>query len=46
MSCSVCGEAEDFIMTCKVCGKDFCEYCGDAERRICSRCLAKMRQRN
>ena len=37
--CSVCGEDEDNIYTCKKCGVKFCEYCGDAEEKLCLDCL-------
>jgi predicted nucleic acid binding AN1-type Zn finger protein len=34
MNCQICGELEGFITECKVCGKGFCEYCGDHEQRV------------
>jgi hypothetical protein len=43
MNCQICGELEDFITKCKVCGKSFCEYCGDQEQGVCYDCLKKTR---
>jgi hypothetical protein len=43
MNCQICGELEDFIVECKVCGKSFCEYCGDQEQRLCVNCLKETR---
>ena len=39
MSCHICGEPEEILVKCKVCGKNFCEYCGDMEKKTCSKCL-------
>ena len=44
MSCHICGEPEEILAKCKVCGKNFCEYCGDMEKKTCSRCLKKQRK--
>jgi len=44
MSCHICGEPEEILVKCKVCGKNFCEYCGDMEKKTCSRCLKKQRK--
>jgi len=41
MSCHICGEPEEILARCKVCGKNFCEYCGDMEKKTCSSCLKK-----
>jgi hypothetical protein len=44
MSCHICGEPEEILVKCKVCGKNFCEYCGDMEKKTCSRCLKKAKK--
>ena len=36
--CGICGETEEVVYKCKVCGIQFCEYCGSPEEKICIDC--------
>jgi len=37
--CELCGETEDKVYKCKVCGTRFCEHCGSPEDKLCIDCL-------
>ena len=38
-TCELCGEVEDSVTKCKTCGKNFCEYCGHVDDKLCIECM-------
>lgn len=36
-ACDIC-DGQYAVYTCKECGKDFCDGCGDKDKLICDRC--------
>jgi hypothetical protein len=37
--CEICGEEVEKVYRCKVCGVNFCEFCGSIEKMLCSDCM-------
>ena len=36
--CAICGEDEDQVTKCKMCGEKFCADCGNADTKLCFYC--------
>ena len=36
--CAICGETEDHVTKCKMCGEKFCAGCGNADSKLCFYC--------
>lgn len=39
-TCGICESNVSEVYTCKECGVEFCESCGDPESELCEDCLS------